>query len=83
MAGEIEISPATHSFTLLDDHLAIFSEVVSTTLNSIGIRITDPQGLVALHLAATGIEEIVILADLCEALYPHQIIIVKIGRAYV
>ena len=64
------------SIGVRDVHGAIFLESIISSCNPIGIISRDPQGGITLHLTATGIEEIVILADLCEALYPHQIIIV-------
>ena len=56
------------SIGVRDVHGAIFLESIISSCNPIGIISRDPQGGITLHLTVTGIEEIVILADLCKAL---------------
>ena len=50
-----------------DEHLAVGIEVVHTRLHTVVIG-TDPHGGILIHLAVSGIENVVVVTDLREAL---------------
>ena len=67
---------------LLSRHLAVGTEVVYTSRDPVAVRAYPHIG-VLVHFAAAGIEKVIVVADLCEALsaYAIRVIIVPVTAA--
>ena len=68
-------------FNIRKNHFAGFVEVVHSAFNSVRI-ISDPHIGIFIHHSACGIEDIVVIAYLCEALGKCSVIII-IGKSFV
>ena len=76
VCGEEREPSLPRLINLVSGHSAIGAKVVTTTLDAIGGAATDPQALIALHCAAAGIEEVVVITDLGKALASDQLLVV-------
>ena len=76
VCGEEREPSLPRLINLVSGHSAIGAKVVTTTLDAIGVAATDPQALIALHCAAAGIEEVVVITDLGKALASDQVLVV-------
>ena len=68
-------------FNIRKNHLAGFIEVVHSAFNAVLI-VSDPHIGVLVHLSAVGIEDIIVVAYLCEALGELSVIVI-VGKSVV
>ena len=78
--GEVELAVFFNDLLLAclqirNEHLAVGLEVVHTALHAIGI-VADPHSGIFVHLAAAGVEQVVVTADFGEAKCQSAVIIV-------